>query len=375
MKRTRTGLSGHRAFLRTLLIAAFAVFAFGAAWTGSPDLTMSPVQAQEGGNVPGNVLGNMSDTEFWRAIRRGVEGSVSIPDKKAGVLVQSEGDNWRAFRNGPLSNIGGWALLGVFIVLGVFYVLRGKIRVEGGLSGRTVERFNALERFSHWLTASSFVVLGLTGLNVLYGRYVLLPLIGKDAFAALTYWGKIAHNYIGFAFIAGVILMFLLFVKDNIPSRTDLRWLAMGGGMFSKGVHPPSERINAGQKILFWLVILGGLSVFLTGLSLMFPFSISLFEGTFAALNVFGFGLPTDLTMLQETQLAQVWHAVIALGLIILIIAHIYLGTLGMEGAFDAMYTGKVDENWAREHHNEWAKDIGLGGSHGSSPSENAPAE
>ena len=354
--------------VRPLALAVLLVFGAAMGMTGSPSLEIETVWAQQSGAVPGGVLGNTSDAELWRKIRRGVEGSVTIPDKKAGVLVSSGGDNWRAFRNGPISTWGGWALLGVFVVLIAYFVLHGRIRVNSGLSGRTVERFNAIERFSHWLTASSFVVLGLTGLNVMYGRYVIQPVLGSEAFATLTYWGKLAHNYVGFAFMVGLALMIVFYIKNNMPVREDLTWLAKGGGMFSKGAHPPAGKINAGQKILFWLVVIGGVSISLTGLALIFPFQIALFEGTFGILNLFGFGLPTELSMTAETQLSQAWHAIMGLALVVLIIAHVYLGTIGMEGAFDAMYTGEVDENWAKEHHNKWAKDLGL--SDGSHPAE-----
>lgn len=346
--------------MRPLVLAFLLVFGAAMGMTGSVALDLDPVWAQQSGAVPGGVLGNASDSELWRKIRGGVEGSVSIPDKKAAVLVQSAGDNWRAFRNGPVSTWGGWSLLGVLVVLASYYVLHGKIKIKSGASGRMVERFNSLERFSHWLVATSFIVLGLTGLNVLYGRDVIAPLLGAEGFATLTYWGKLAHNYVGFAFMVGLALMIFFYIRNNIPNRDDLTWLAQGGGLFSDA-HPPAGKINAGQKILFWLVVFGGLSVSLTGLALIFPFEISLFKGTFAVLNVFGFGLPTDLSMTNEVQLSQVWHSIMSLALIILIIAHVYLATVGMEGAFDAMYTGEVDENWAKEHHNKWAKELGLG--------------
>ena len=265
--------------------------------------------SQVSGTVPGNWSGSTSDAEIWRAIRKGVTGTVSIPDKKAGQLVQSDGDNWRAFKNGPMSRYGGFLLLAVFIILGLFYVGRGKIMIDGGPSGETVERFNGLERFAHWLTASSFIVLALTGLNILYGRYLLKPILGPEFFSTISQIGKLSHNYIAFAFIIGIILMFVLWVRDNIPNRHDLKWLAMGGGMFSEGVHPPAERFNAGQKMIFWVVIIGGGSLTASGLALLFPFEIQPWAGTFSLLNSVGFNLPEELSPLQETQLSVLWHS------------------------------------------------------------------
>lgn len=314
--------------------------------------------AQEQGQVPGNALGSSSDTDFWRAIRQGEQGNVSIQDKKAGILVQSEGDNWRALRNGPLSMIGAWFIFGMVALLALFFALRGRIKIDSGNSGKTIERFNGFERFAHWLVAGSFIVLALTGLNLLYGRYFLIDILGEEAFATLTLAGKYAHNYVAFAFMIGLVLVFVLWAKDNLPSRVDLKWLAQGGGMFGKGKHPPAKKFNAGQKVVFWLTILGGASISLSGVALLFPFQLEFFAATFKFLNAFGFDLPTDLTVLQEMQYSQLWHTFVGLGLIALIIAHIYIATIGMEGAFQAMGSGMVDENWAKEHHSLWAASV-----------------
>jgi formate dehydrogenase subunit gamma len=226
------------------------------------------------------------------------------------------------------------------------------------LSGRLIARFNGLERFTHWLTAGSFVVLGLTGLNVLYGRHIILPVIGADAFAFITLWGKWVHNFMAFAFIAGLVLTLVMWVSKNFWDKYDIGWLLAGGGMFKDGVHPPARKFNTGQKILFWSVILAGASVSYTGLGLLFPFEFAPFELTFTILNFVGFDLPTELESMQEMQLIQTWHAIVALLMTGLIIAHIYIGTLGMEGAVDAMWSGEVDENWARQHHSAWVAEL-----------------
>ncbi|MAF95765.1 MAG: formate dehydrogenase subunit gamma [Rhodospirillaceae bacterium] len=339
------------------LALAFAV-AYGAAagLTGSPTLEQS-AKAQMQGFVPGGAKDNAPLP--WGPIRKGLEGKSNVKGPMANKLVQSQGEEWRNFKNGPLSQFGGWLLLAILVVLVLYRVLRGRIDIDAGPSGRTIERFNALERATHWLTASSFIVLALTGLNVMYGRYFLLPVIGPDAFAALTYYGKLTHIYIAFAFMVGVVIMFVLLVRHNIIDATDFNWIAKGGGLFSKGVHPPAKRFNFGQKCIFWIVVLGGLVLSVSGVALLFPFEITPWADTFAFMNIFGFGLPTDLTPLQETQLSVLGHGVAALIMIAIIIAHIYIGTpVGMEGAIGAVASGQVDVNWAKEHHSLWAAEM-----------------
>ena len=356
-------------FVRLALL--LVALALGFATVSAPTTSLL---AQEAGQVPGGALGGSSDTDLWRAIRRGESGQVSIPNAQAGVLIQSEGESWRAIRNGPLSTYGVWVMAGMIALLALFFLLRGRVRIEHGPSDMTVERFGPIDRFAHWLTAISFIVLALTGLNLLYGKFVLLPAIGPAAFGTVTQWGKYAHNYLAFAFMLGVVLMFVLWIKDNLPSRYDVIWLLKGGGLFAKGVHPPARRFNAGQKLIFWAVILGGLSLSLSGWALLFPFEYEFFSATFAKVNaVFGTELPAALTPIQEMQLNQVWHAAVALVLIAIILAHIYIGSIGMEGAFSAMGNGRVDLNWAREHHALWVEEMER--KHGSAEAAATPAE
>ncbi|MFQ5626865.1 MAG: formate dehydrogenase subunit gamma [Methyloligellaceae bacterium] len=294
-----------------------------------------------GGTVPGMSRSSDSASEMWRAVRKGVKGTVSIPDKNAAQLVQSEGDNWRALKNGPIANWGAIGLAGMVVLLAVFYLIRGRIRVDRGLSGRTITRFNDLERMGHWMLAVSFIILAVTGLNITYGKYYLLPLLGKPAFADIAAAGKWLHSYVSFAFMAGLVMILVLWIKENLPDKYDVPWLLKGGGLFTKS-HPAAKKFNVGQKLIFWAVIWGGLGLSVTGIAMLFPFQID---------------FPAGMEPIQQMQFATTWHSIIALGLIVIAIAHIYIGTIGMEGAFDAMGTGEVDENWAKEHHSVWVKD------------------
>jgi formate dehydrogenase subunit gamma len=272
-----------------------------------------------------------------QALLQALKGRVTIPDQKAATLIQPQGRNWRATMEGPVRLVGSWLILGMAAVLVAFFLLRGTIRIENGRSGRAVQRFNMFERLTHWFTASAFIVLALTGLNVTFGRYVLLPLLGPDIFSAVSLAFKYAHNYVAFAFMIGLAVMFVIWIAHNIPNRYDAQWLAAAGGMFSRGTHPPARKFNAGQKLVFWSVVIGGTVLSVTGICMLFPFYFA------------------DM---EAQQLATVIHSVIALVLIAVILAHIYIGTLGMEGAWDAMNTGQVDENWAREHHSLWHAEL-----------------
>ena len=367
------------------LITAMLVLAapsFGNAQTDVPEALQ---QGPTGGAVPGNTRGTASDAEMWRAIRQGVTGSVSIPDKNAATLVQSEGDGWREFREGPLVRYSIYAIGGTLVLLILFFLLRGRIRIDSGWAGITITRFRFLERMGHWLLAISFIILGLTGLLLLLGRheftvfdmsFSLIALIGKDAFAWLAGWGKFLHNYVAFAFMAGLAWIFVAWVWNNIPMPRDLIWILKGGGLFWKGSHPPAGKFNAGQKLIFWLTILGGASVSLSGWALLFPYTTSFFADTFVVVNgIFGTELPTVLSPLQEQQLAALWHAIMSVFLVCVILAHIYIGSIGMQGAFAAMGSGEVDLNWAKEHHSIWvqreqARELGAKDSTAATPAE-----
>ena len=330
--------------------------------TGDPSIA-ADLQQQLG------TLGGVSDPELWRALRYGTADiSVSAGGEVATVLVQDGGMRWLLMRNGPVAEYTAYGLGGILALLVLFYLLRGKILIDGEKTGRTVTRFKAVERFAHWVLAGSFILLGLTGLYSLFGRMVLIPLFGKETFASIALVSKWVHNNVSWAFMIALVVIFFMWVAHNLPNRTDLKWLAMGGGIFKKGVHPPAKKFNAGQKLIFWSVIVLGASISASGLSLLFPFEMPMFAATFAKMNALGLTemlgmepLRTVLAPQEEMQLAQLWHTIVSCVLIVIIIAHIYIGSVGMEGAYDAMGSGEVEEQWAREHHSLWLDEIEAG--------------
>jgi formate dehydrogenase subunit gamma len=293
----------------------------------------------------------VQEDKLLNALKEGdkIIGRITIPDAMAASLIQPAGRDWRDFQRSKLPIIGGIAIIGMFALLAIFLMVRGRIRVHRGFSGAKILRFASFERFTHWLTASCFVVLALSGLNISFGRILILPLFGPEAFATMSGYAKLAHDFLAFPFMLGLVIMFLIWIKDNIPGKIDLQWLKQGGGILFKDQHPPARRFNAGQKGIFWIVIIGGALMSVSGWFLLFPY------------------LPANVTALQFW---TVIHAVIAMLFIAAMMAHIYIGSIGMEGAFDAMGTGEVDLNWAREHHSLWVEEEQA---KGQAPSGSAP--
>lgn len=314
--------------LRTLLAAgALALAAF------------SPVQAQDAGSPSGaNPTAEVpNEQQLLRELQgERLQGRISIPDTKLSVLEQPQGRDYRAFHESWLPWIGAIAILGAIIALAAVYFVKGRVMLERDeQGGRKILRFSFFERFNHWMTATAFILLALTGLNYIFGKRLIFPLIGPDAFAVWSQWAKYIHNFVSWAFMLGLLFMIVMWIKDNFPDRTDGPWLREFGGFYNNR-HPPTRRFNAGQKLVFWAVVLGGLLLSVTGLILLFPFTVAGIEGM---------------------QIAQYLHAVVGVLLIAVILGHIYIGSIGMEGAYDAMGSGEVDLTWAQRHHSLWVEE------------------
>ena len=300
---------------------------------------------------------SVQEDKLLNALKGGdkISGRISIPDTNAANLIQPTGRDWRDFQRSKLPIVGGVTILGMIVLLAIFLMVRGRIRVDHGFAGIKLVRFASFERFIHWLTASCFIVLALSGLNISFGRILVLPLLGANAFATMSTYAKYAHDYLAFPFMFGVAVMFLIWIKDNIPGKVDLEWIKQGGGILPNGKHPPAPRFNAGQKGVFWIVVLGGALMSFSGWFLLFPY------------------IPADVTTMQ---VLTVSHAVIAMGFIAAMLAHIYIGTVGMEGAFEAMGSGEVDLNWAKEHHSLWVEEeVAKGQAPSGDASRAVPAE
>ena len=293
----------------------------------------APLAAQQPNSVDPNGSA-VQEQQLLQQFKR-IQGLGTIPDTKSYTIEQPQGREWREYHQVYLPWIGTIAMLGMIVLLAIFFMVRGMVRIRSGRSGVNIVRFNAFERFVHWMTATCFVLLALTGLNITFGKVALLPLIGPSAFSSWSLAAKYIHDYLSFPFTLGVILIFFMWLGGNLPDRTDFNWLAKGGGIVGKD-EPPAYRFNAGQKVIYWVVVLAGTAVAVTGYLLIFPF--------------YGTGV-------GGMQLAQMIHGTVAVLFVAVMIAHVYIGTIGMEGAFEAMGSGTVDLNWAKEHHSLWLEE------------------
>lgn len=295
-------------------------------------------QTRDGLNPTGqNPTADSVTEEFLFKQEPKIGGRVSIPDGKSANLIQPQGREYQTFREGWLPWIGGIAVLGILGLLTAFFLLRGRIALDdpGPDTGKKILRFNSFERFAHWMTATCFIILSLSGLNYIFGKRLLMPLIGPEAFGTLSQWAKYSHLYLAWPFMLGIAIMLIVWLKDNIPEKLDWEWIKAGGGLIGRG-HPHAKRFNAGQKVVFWMVVGFGAAMSVTGVVMMFPFAV------------------TDINGMQVT---QVIHSLIGVVFIAGILAHIYIGSIGMEGAYDAMGSGKVDLGWAKSHHDLWVEE------------------
>ena len=328
-------------FSRLLLAVVASLFTMGVALA-----QQDPIKEQQQRQVtqPGN------NAPVWREVQSGAPNYTSLPGRETDVLIQpsarflgqdartTAGEAWRQFRNGPVTFYGGWLVLLVTIAVLAFYFIKGPVKLHDRPTGRLIQRFTTVEQVVHWSAAISFVVLGISGLIMFFGKHVLLPVIGYTLFAWLTALGKNLHNFIAPFFMVSVLAMIVLFLRDNLPRAYDWQWFRKSWAFFTRGEHIPSGRFNAGEKGWFWFGVIG-LSVVVSwsGLILLFP------------------NFDQSRAVMQD---AWVVHAIAALVYIAMSLGHIYMGTIGVEGSYQAMRSGYVDETWAREHHELWYREV-----------------
>lgn len=289
--------------------------------------------------------------DTWREARKGMQGITTVQGQETDVLIQSGGQVWREVREGPISTYSMWAALAIIVVLAAYHLMTGGYKM-GERTGRKILRWPGFDRFIHWYTAATFIVLAITGLSLLWGRDLLIPLMGKEAFAAYANVAKPIHDYLSLFFTAGLVVMLVKWMHHNIPKGYDLEWLLKGGGYLG-GSHPPAGFANAGEKALYWTLVFAGGAMVVSGFFLLFP------------------NLGTERAGMQ---LANTVHGISSVICCLFIILHIYLATIGSEGALEGMITGEVDEQYAKNHHPLWYEEIKKGGPSYSGGGAAAPA-
>lgn len=333
-------MRGIRALLNGALAGLALTLSVGAMAYEQPFIPNPPkapneAQVQREENQP------LNNAPVWRDVRSGDVHITQVRGVDTGVLIQPGGETWRALREGPISLYGGILLIAVPIMFGLFYAWKGPLRVHGQLTGRMILRLTPWDRIIHWSVAITWLILAISGLVVLFGKHLLLPILGYTLFSWLAVLAKNLHNFTGPLFLVSMVTMFFTYVSRNFPEAGDGKWLAKVGGMLS-GKHMPSGFFNAGEKIVFWLgLTLFGLVVSLSGLVLNFP---NFAQGR------------------EIMQGAHLFHSITGILFMGLMMGHIYLGTIGVPGAYHAMrHDGLVDEAWAKEHHENWYNDVKAG--------------
>ncbi|MBX2839969.1 MAG: formate dehydrogenase subunit gamma [Gammaproteobacteria bacterium] len=279
--------------------------------------------------------------KFWNQVRDGAAGYSAVKGDGANVLMQPGGENWRQFRESPILTMVPWLIVGMAVLLLLYHLLHGKNRLDvNSLSGRMVPRWSTFERMVHWVTAFSFIALAITGLSMLLGKKILIPVLGKAGFASWAAISLNVHNIIGPIFTIGIALMIIMWIWHNFPNATDLKWFAKGGGLFGKA-HPSAGRMNGGEKVWFWILMTLGVAVCISGVILVAPI--------YPQITIPG--LETARSLMQQ---ASSVHAIAAVIWTAIALGHIYIGTAGTEGAIEGMATGYVSEEWARQHHDLW---------------------
>ena len=335
------------------------IFLFGFVFFLFSLTSLPTVQAAEGVNkntTPTSPIGVKSPaSDLWRAVRQrnpdgsgeasgNLTGLSQVKGPNSGTLINIGGQEWRDWRVSKLIPYSIYAICGTLLVIGLFRLIRGKIKIKAGRSGIKIKRFTNFQRFVHWTVAILFVILGITGVILTLGRYGLLPIVGKEAFGVIANYGKLLHNYLGPVFSVMMVVMLFTFIKGNLFNWTDLKWFAKGGGLM--GGHASAGRYNGGEKAWYWIAALAGAVVIISGLILNFPQLIPML------------GISNE-----QYQQAQFLHAVGSIALFVVSFGHIYMGTIAMEGAFEAMQTGECDSNWAKEHHDLWYEELQKDGS------------
>lgn len=326
------------AITRRVVVGACAVLMLGSISATAADSAPTGSEAKQAAVAGPLKLAQAAphnDAAMWREARQGTAGITTVKGAETGVLIQTQGEAWRQFRNGPVTLVGGLLLVVIAVSILLFHAWKGQLRLSAKPTGRKLVRFTPVERWVHNIVGGAFVLLAVGGLMEIFGKHVLVPILGHTVFSLLLQVLKPVHNFLGLVFVVALLAMIVMWAKDNVWSAIDAQWIRRAGGLIDRS-HVPSGRFNFGEKTWFWFgVTILGLVVSVSGLLLDFP---------------------TFLELRSSLQLTNLVHGIGSIIMILMALGHIYMGTIGVEGALDTMRTGEVDEVWARDHHEVWCE-------------------
>ncbi len=321
----------------TLLLPLLALtIAFTLSFSGLTQASNSSEGSSSVASPAERKVASFAGPEYWRAIQQGETGRTQSQATEANQLINVQGEEWRLWRNQWVTPAGAYAMGGTLAVLLLFYILVGQNKLDSPRTGSTVERWKRFDRAMHWTVATLFIILAISGLTLLYGKFFLRAALGDSLWGNYAIACKLAHNYLGPLFVIALLVMIIKWMKHNFFNSTDIKWFMQGGGMVGKA-HPSAGYMNGGEKAWFWVLTIAGLVVCISGLVMDFP----------------------NFDQYRETmQLANLIHGSVSLLLIAASFGHIYIGTAGTEGALEGMKSGHVDETWAKQHHDLWYNEV-----------------
>ena len=198
-----------------------------------------------------------------------------------------------------------------------------------------IERYTGSQRTAHWVTAISFLVLTLSGLALFHPAMSWLAnLLGGGQ------WNRILHPFIGVLWLLVFARFALPLMGSNVITGADLKWLARGRRVLAHDASgiPPVGRYNGGQKVLYWVLLLGMLVLLASGVVIWEPYFAEQFT-------------------VEQRRIAVLAHALTAWVLILSIIVHV-TASIWTAGSLTAMIRGKVSRAWAKHHHPGWYREV-----------------
>ncbi|PML01388.1 formate dehydrogenase subunit gamma [Vibrio breoganii] len=301
--------------------------------------TSSYAEEQKANTAAEKEMVQLAGADYWRDVKGGVEGTTTSKSPEHGVLISVPGQTWFILKEKWMSPAAAVAIFGSIMMVVLAYFLVGPLMLSKPRTGRRLNRWSRMDRALHWTMAFTFLTLAFSGLMLVYGKHFLKPFIPSELWGLVIMTAKQYHNYIGPIFYILLIFMLVKWWRKSIFNKTDMQWFMKMGGMFGKhkGSHPSAGFSNGGEKVIYWMLIVVGAVAATSGVILDFP----IFDQT-----------------RRDMEIANLVHMISALVLICGFVFHIYIGLFGMEGALEGMVTGKVDETWAKEHHDQWFEEV-----------------